>query len=157
MSKKANMVATEAAEVGMQADLTASAALANDMAAALKGTYPRARISMLEPPEQVARGVFALIDKRLGNQSAETWLDRQELGIKVLAECLATWQAESLDAKIAAWLSSEGRRLVEFDGGGKIGCILTDGDCDRHCGEGETPGEALGKALIAFDEERDDD
>jgi hypothetical protein len=130
--------------------------LAAEMAEALANTFPRIRISQLEPVQAVARGVFALIDMRAESEQAKAgsipmgWLVQREIGIKILAECLATWQAESMEAKIDKWLSADPRRLVEFDA---HGCVLTDENCNRHSGEASTTGEALGKALDAFDSE----
>lgn len=72
-----------------QADLTASAALANEMAAAHEAAFPRARISMLEPTEQVARGVDALAEARISAMppdEIQSFEQRQEIRIKVLAD-----------------------------------------------------------------------
>lgn len=164
-------------EMNTKADLTASTALANEMAAALAGTFPRVRIGQLEPCEQVARGVFALMKERVAafeREYATTYpgtiypsaVQREEVRIAVLTECLVTWQACTMEAAIDKWLcadSGPALRKVEFwQSGGKHNCWLVENNAagapvTEYFGQGDVPSLALAAALEAFDAGEDED
>ena len=135
--------------------------LAREMAAALGHTYPRVRIGQLEPVMLVARGIIALGNHRVAEQATAaaavgevlTYLQRDEIYVHVLAECLATWQQATMESAINKWIDGNPRRAVNFN---MYGCHIDDGDGCRFYGAG-APAFALAAAMEAYDKRGDEE
>lgn len=146
--------------------------LAREMAAALGHTYPRVRIGQLEPVMLVARGIIALGNHRVAEQATAaaavgevlTYLQRDEIYVHVLAECLATWQQATMETAIDKWLAANPNGRVEFDTYGcRVVGALPPGRLSGFAsppictGEGPTSAEALAAALESWDQRGDED
>lgn len=138
--------------------------LASKMAEAVKGRYPRYRISQLEPVEAVAHGIMALYDAGVEELEAAGYgfnhLQKRTMLERHIAECLRTWQAETVEAAMERWLLEPGSITVASISGDTRQVRLTRAKRDplrfywRDWFGSGTLAAALGEALKNYDEDQ---
>ncbi len=128
-------------------------------------SIPHIRISQLEPCQQVAAGIVALYLARLHAlpvHESDSSIKRDTILVQVIAECLETWQQESLDGKMKAWLTENPSYEAGFfvtDSGEQSHCVFTKCEAGYFVtavptvgSAGASPSEAFGEALKAWDQ-----
>lgn len=131
--------------------------LTSQSAIALRQQFPRVNISGMSDCRAVAEAIMALSDAAMDEiqatrpELAENHLQRRQLRVTALANCLETWRDSGIEGTLRKCIAGLDR-WIEFGALGEgCECRIRHGAFEVWIGTGDSFSEALGAACLELD------